>query len=613
MKPMLPVLKWSLPDTGKWAYEIKYDGYRAILDWTRGGMRLWSRNGKDLLPQFPEIRTFLQTLEGRVKGQLPLRLDGELVLLENPYKAGFRELQRRGRMKAKAAAEKAKVRPAHYLVFDLLMLGGEDMAGKPYLQRKKVLEKFCETLALPLSPAPGETARVQQIPFTRDAPALKETVKNFNSEGIVAKQTDSKWEAGKRVETWIKVKNWKTAACFITAYDAKNGYFDAAVFKDGGIFPIGQFLFSMNPGEKQILAEAVRKNAANDENGVYTIDPSICVELFYLEWDGANLREPHFHRFRFDLSPDACTFEDFRLRNAAIPEEVEVTHPDKPLWKKRHVAKLDFLAYMRKISPFMLPFLSDRLLTVIRYPHGVFGEAFYQKNCPDYAPVFVDTAMHEDIRYIVCNHLKTLMWLSNQLAVEYHIPFQTVNSRFVSEIVFDFDPPSRNEFQLAVEAALLLKQVTDALHLESFVKISGNKGLQVYIPLPDGQFSWEDTRLFTEFMAAYFVSKSPEHFTIERMKKKRGGKLYVDFVQHAEGKTIIAPYSMRGHEDALVAAPLFWKEVNASLSPDHFTIETVLSRVDRYGCPFARFFACKNGQPFAPVLAFLKQNKGRPI
>lgn len=139
------------------------------------------------------------------------------------------------------------------------------------------------------------------------------------------------------------------------------------------------------------------------------------------------------------------------------------------------------------------------------------------------------------------------------------------------------------------------------------------QGLQVYIPLPDGQFSWEDTRLFTEFMAAYFVSKSPEHFTIERMKKKRGGKLYVDFVQHAEGKTIIAPYSMRGHEDALVAAPLFWKEVNASLSPDHFTIETVLSRVDRYGCPFARFFACKNGQPFAPVLAFLKQNKGRPI
>lgn len=137
MKPMLPVLKWSLPDTGKWVYEIKYDGYRAILDWTEDGMRLWSRNEKDLLPRFPEIRTFLQTLEGRVKGQLPLRLDGELVLLENPYKAGFGELQRRGRMKAEAAAEQAKMRPAHYLVFDLLMLGGEDMAGKPYLQRKK--------------------------------------------------------------------------------------------------------------------------------------------------------------------------------------------------------------------------------------------------------------------------------------------------------------------------------------------------------------------------------------------------------------------------------------------------------------------------------------------
>lgn len=154
--------------------------------------------------------------------------------------------------------------------------------------------------------------------------------------------------------------------------------------------------------------------------------------------------------------------------------------------------------------------------------------------------------------------------------------------------------------------------MTDALHLESFVKISGNKGLQVYIPLPDRQFSWEDTRLFTEFMAAYFISKSPEHFTIERMKKN-GAENYMlissSMRKEKRSLHLIRCAGMRMRQ----AAPLFWEEVNASLSPYDFTIETVLSRVNRYGCPFARFFACKSGQPFAPVLAFLKQNKGRPI
>ncbi|GER74540.1 DNA ligase D [Weizmannia acidilactici] len=609
MKPMLPTLKWELPNIGNWAFEIKYDGFRAILEWDDGGMHLWSRNEKDLLPQFPEIRDFLQSIENIVKKRLPLRLDGELALLENPFKANFGELQSRGRMKSTAKIKQAAaIRPARFLAFDLLMLDGADFTGKTYMHRKETLENFFQNLELPLSPDPGKTELLQLIPYAPEAQQLIQTMKDFNSEGIVAKQTNSKWEAGKRVETWIKIKNWKTAACFITAYDGNNGYYHVAVFRNSEIFPLGLFLFSMSSEEKQVLTAAIKKNAANEKNGVYTIHPAICLELFYLEWDGVQLREPHFHRFRFDLAPDECTYERFRLQQAAIPEEVAVTHPEKPLWEKRPVSKLDYLFYMREISPFMLPFLSGRLLTVIRYPHGVFGEAFYQKNCPDYAPAFVETAMHDGIRYIVCNDLKTLMWLANQLAVEYHIPYQVVKSRFVSEIVFDLDPPSRSKFHLAVKAALLLKDVLDGLGFESFVKISGNKGLQIYIPLQEGRFTWKDTRIFTEFMASYLIAKAPESFTVERMKKKRGGKLYVDFIQHAEGKTIIAPYSMRGHEDALVSAPLRWEEVSEKLFPELFTMEAVLNRVKKFGCPFARYFTCKKEQPFAPVLDFLKKN-----
>src|SRR5690606_19842456 len=112
-----------------------------------------------------------------------------------------------------------------------------------------------------------------------------------------------------------------------------------------------------------------------------------------------------------------------------------------------------------------------------------------------------------------------------------------------------------------IEGALRLKEIFDSLELISFVKTSGNKGLQVYVPIRD-QFSYEDTRLFTTFIANYLVTKEPNLFTIERLKKKRGERLYIDYVQHEEGKTIIAPYSPRGHKKATVATPLFWDEVN---------------------------------------------------
>lgn len=146
-------------------------------------------------------------------------------------------------------------------------------------------------------------------------------------------------------------------------------------------------------------------------------------------------------------------------------------------------------------------------------------ENLLSKNCPEYAPDFVGTHEEEGINYIVCNELKTLLWLGNQLAFEFHIPFQTISSKGPSEIVFDLDPPSKDAFPLAIKAANLIKEVLDHLELISFIKTSGNKGLQVYIPLPDNRYSYDDTRLFTSFVADYLVSKDPDSFTTERMKK----------------------------------------------------------------------------------------------
>lgn len=286
---------------------------------------------------------------------------------------------------------------------------------------------------------------------------------------------------------------------------------------------------------------------------------------------------------------------------------VAITHPDKPLWPEKGLNKIDYLQYLRDVSDFMLPFLRERDLTVIRYPHGAGGEKFFQKNCPDYAPDFIRTHETHDIDYIVCSDLATLMWLGNQLAFELHVPFQTIHTTGPSEIVFDLDPPSRNEFELAVEAALMIKEILIKLNLTSFVKTSGNKGLQIYIPLPENTFSYEETRKFTQFIADFLTEKEPKWFTTERLKKNRGNRLYVDYLQHAEGKTIVAPYSVRGNKEALVATPLEWEEVTRDLRPEQFPMDTTIKRIKEKGCPFEKFWQAKPNQPFEPVLRWLAE------
>lgn len=286
---------------------------------------------------------------------------------------------------------------------------------------------------------------------------------------------------------------------------------------------------------------------------------------------------------------------------------VQLTNIEKTLWVKKGIRKVDYLNYLTAVSTYMLPFLRNRLLTTIRFPDGIHKEKFYQKNCPDYAPGFIETRREDGNAFILCQDQATLLWLGNQSAVEFHIPFSTINSNKPAEIVFDLDPPSRADFNLAVEAALLLNEAFAGLHLQSFVKTSGNKGLQIYIPLPNDTFSYDETRVFTSFMAQYLVEKEPDWFTTERMKAKRGKRLYIDYIQHAAGKTIIAPYSLRGNDEALAATPLKWSEVNERLHPEQFPIECITQRLKENGCPFIKnFFEAKQYQPFKVVLDHLR-------
>lgn len=608
MKPMLPTLAASAPKGNDWKYETKYDGFRAILKIDQD-IELISRNGTCLLGNFPEIKEFLEKHRDSLKDYLPLIFDGELVFLENPFKAGFSHIQKRGRMRsATEIKKKAEQAPCRMLVFDVLKIKGKDIKGTPFIERKAVLSSFFRKLNFPLKPDEKSKILLQMIPTYDSFDELWEMVVLYDGEGIVAKKLKSPWEEGKRTHAWIKHKNWKYVSCFITGYDKTNGYFSIAIYKMEKIFPIGQFLFGISPDEKEALIKIIHHNKSSEDNRFLYMNPAICVEIKYLEvYEG--LREPHFSHFRFDLKPEDCTYESFLRQQKNLPEDVEITHPDKPLWEDPPINKIDYIHYLREISPYFLPFLKKRLLTVIRFPHGIFGEAFFQKNCPKYAPDFVHTFVDEGINYVVCNHLKTLLWLGNQLSFEFHIPFQTIESTGPSEIVFDLDPPSRMDLHIAVKAARLIKEVLDHVQLTSFIKTSGSKGLQIYIPLPENRYTFEDTRLFTSFIADYLISTDPDSFTVERMKKKRGNRLYIDYVQHAQGKTIIAPYSPRGNKLAAVATPLYWDEVNEELKIENFRITNILQRIKEKGDPFRNYFQVKEEQNLTAILEFLKKDR----
>lgn len=610
VKPMLLSLHRDPPIGEDWEYEVKYDGYRCLAFLDRDKISLQSRNGKPLNKQFPELVNFLHSLQLHedMKQNLPLILDGEIAILTTSIKADFSAIQKRGRTKNTEKIEAlAQSRPSTYLAFDLLQMNHEELYDTPLFIRKEKLKNLFSTLQLPLSPNPDCSSPLQYVPSNNDADTLWEKILMENGEGMIAKKRKSPYLQGKRTKDWIKIKNYKVITCFITAYQKENGFFHVGLFQNYSIVPIGLFSHGMSSEERQALVSVIKENSNKEDDRFIYVDPGICMDLYYLELYQDQLRHPEFYRFRFDAQVKDCTIENLRKADLNLPKSVSVTHPEKPLWKDESVTKLDFLHYLKEVSPYILPFLKNRLLTTIRFPHGMMGESFYQKKCPDYAPSFVETAMEDGIRYIVCNNLETLVWLGNQLALEFHIPFQQIGESNPCEIVFDLDPPSPDHFQGAVEGALMMKRVFEQLELQAFVKTSGRKGLQVYLPLPEKTFTYDDTRIFTEFIARYLVSTEPELFTIERLKKMRGNRVYVDYIQHGVGKTIIAPYSLRGNTKPTVAAPLFWEEVNTTLRPEFFTMVSVMERLKDKGNPFKDYLKVQAQQPFEQVLTFLKK------
>jgi bifunctional non-homologous end joining protein LigD len=270
---------------------------------------------------------------------------------------------------------------------------------------------------------------------------------------------------------------------------------------------------------------------------------------------------------------------------------VALTNLDKVYWPDDGSTKGDLIRYYYEVAPYILPYLADRPLIMKRYPNGIKQHSFHQPDVNE-APDYVRTAALEvedggghTVDYIVGDNLPTLLYMANLGAIERH-PWHSRLSNLDRPdwFVFDLDPGEGIPFETTCELALVVRRMLSALGLEAYPKTSGSRGIHVYVPV-EPVYSYEQIADFAARVAAFISSENSEIATVERaLKSRRRGQIYLDHMQNARGKSVVAPYSVRPREGASVSAPLAWKEVEGKkLTPQDFTIKNILRRLERRG------------------------------
>ena len=653
VSPMLATLTDAPFDDEAWWFEPKLDGYRALAFLQDGKVKLRSRRGLDLTGKFPAVAASLER-----QPAVRLVLDGEIIALDAKGRSCFQCLQ--GYLETMNRGGRAGAEPPSaviYYVFDILYADGLDLTRLPLEARKAWL-----TTVL----APDDTVRLVEHFPAQGTTVYKAAVKN-GLEGVLAKRRDSRYEPGKRSNHWLKVKQVTTDEFVIGGFTAGSGaraktfgalllgYYDDAkklhyAGKVGGGFT-GRSLEKI----ARLLAPLVRKTSpfADDPglpDAITWVKPELVAEVKYAERTREGLlRIPVFLRLRDDRPAASVRFapaaidppgEKVMKKNndvagvlaqlestkAALTLDIsshrlKVTNLDKPIWPatkgQRALTKRDLIAYLAKVSPYVLPHLKDRPLTLSRYPHGIGGQHFWQKH---YKPVpeFVETvplSSHDagTQPYVLCNNLPTLLWLGQIADIELHTWFSRVvggpdfkakvgkkagpddYADYPDYIIFDIDPyiysgkekkgeePDLNRaaFEKTCEIVLDLRKALDDLGFPAYIKTSGKTGLHVFVPVLR-QLDFHGTHSAAETVGKFLLRKHPAEVTLDWAVEKRQGRIFIDYNQNVRGKSLAAIYSPRPSPEATVSVPLAWDELG-KVYPTGFTILNVPERLEKLG------------------------------
>jgi len=602
VQPMLatPGEAFSHPD---WVFEIKYDGYRLLAGKEHGEVRLISRNSHDFTAVFPEIAEALASLPYD-----DFLLDGEVVVHDAEGLPSFAGLQQRGRLTRALDIGRAAVQwPATLYAFDLLLYGECDLRRLPLTGRKRLLVNLLPTVG---------PIRVSEHIEGRGE-AMYEQLREMNLEGIVAKRANSVY-TGRRSPDWVKVSarsNDDFAVVGFTPPKGGRSGFGTLLLAQRGVEGWvytgragGGFSESDLKAVAARLAEAKAGEPPRDPeriSGARWIEPALVVEVRFKQRSSKGLlRQPTFIRVRDDKDPEDCWLpgEEKPLPERPLPKArtqapiVNVTNPDKVFWPEEGLTKGDLVAYYRAVAKWLLPYLADRPLVLTRYPDGIDGKSFYQKDAPEYAPDWIrlETLWSEgserDIRYFVIENEEGLAYIANMAAIPLHIWSSRISSLQQPDwCILDLDPKGA-PFANVVKVARVIDKLCRQAELPHFVKTSGSTGLHVLIPL-GARYTHEQSRGMAELLANCVVKQLPDIATVERHLDARDGKVYVDYLQNGHGRLLVAPYSVRTVPQAAASMPLRWNQVTSRLDMFRFNLRTVPGLLAKQKTdPFAALF-----------------------
>jgi bifunctional non-homologous end joining protein LigD len=586
----------TIPKGEDWLFELKYDGYRILAYIEGNSVRLITRNGHDYTKRFWDVAySLIDWADGRT-----MVLDGEMVVTDTAGKTDFQALQ-----------NYLKNPLAHnltYIVFDLLALDGEDLRGCRLIDRKKTLEDLMQDVP-------------KNLYYSRHV--IGKGKESFRAaceaglEGIIGKKADSVYSQS-RNGSWIKLKCAKRQEFVIGGYtfsDKKARGISSLLL---GVYEDRKFVYAGRAGTglsetdvKDLLdkfAGIKRKEPpfqiapkARSHEKITWLEPELVAEIQFFQWTKKNLlRQASFKGLRTDkkpgdikreiaddkIQPDSSALETEKImkeKNSITIEGIKITNPDKVIFEDPEITKADVIQYYAKVAGRMLPYISHRILSIVRCPKGISEKCFYKKHpgpgSKGIVTIPISTGDGETGDYFYIENASGLIYEAQMGTLELHTWGSRVEELEKPDImVFDLDPDEGMDLSTVRQGVWDIKSILSELSLNSYLKTSGGKGYHVVVPLKPAA-SWDVFYDFARRVALVMEQKWPDRYTSNVRKVKRTNKIFIDWMRNGRGATSIAPYSIRARKGAGVSMPIAWDELD-TVAPDGVNMAEALRRLE---------------------------------
>lgn len=559
----LATLVDSVPAGNGWMHEIKFDGYRALIAAAGDRVTVWTRNGKDWTEKFAPLARALAALD-----LPPCLIDGEIIAPDAQGNPDFSRLQA---VLKRGHGSQGEDDALAFHAFDLLELDGEDLAGRPNIERKERLEALLHQAQPPIHVADHVIGAGE---------ALLKAMCSAGQEGIIAKRIDAPYRSG-RGRDWVKVKctlrqefivvGWKKStsrarpfsSLLLAQHEGGRLVYKGNVGTGFTLDGMSELAARMQPLEGQSAAVEVDRA---DARGVTWLKPELVAEVAFSEFTAeGNVRHGSFIALREDKpAADIAPEQAQPAPRAEAP--FAISNRDRVIFPESGLTKGDLADYYAAVAPLMLPFLARRPVSLVRCPQGRAKKCFFQKHDSGgfgphlrKVPIREKDGATED--YLFVEDIEGLMAAVQMGNIEFH--GWASRSDAVEQpdrMVFDLDPDEDLDFDQVTRAARDLRDRLADLGLVSFAMLSGGKGVHVIVPLETGH-SWDEHKDFSRRFAEALALAEPERFVATMSKAKRKGRIFIDWLRNQRGATAVLPYSARARPGAGVALPVSWDEL----------------------------------------------------